>query len=139
MALSAPLTGGCACGKIRYEASVAPLFGGLCCCRACQRSTGAAYNAVAGVPAPAFKITQGEPRFFETAADSGGTLKRAFCPDCGSPLFAQLAAAPIVSVCVGSIDDPSGFEPGAVVFAENKHPWVVLPEALPKFDKMPPR
>jgi hypothetical protein len=139
MALSAPLKGGCACGKIRYEANVAPLFGGLCCCRACQRATGTAYNAVVGVPAAALQVTQGEPKYYDTAADSGGTLRRAFCADCGSALFNRPSNAPIASIAVGSLDDPSGYEPGVVVFAENAHAWVALPEGITKFPKMPPR
>jgi len=138
MALSAPFEGGCACGKIRYKSNAAPLFGGLCCCRACQRATGTAYNSVLGVPNAAFQVTQGEPRFYETAADSGGTLRRAFCADCGSTLFSQLSHAPITSISAGSLDDPSGFEPGVVVFHENAHPWVALPD-IAKFPKMPPR
>ena len=139
MALSAPLKGGCACGKVRYEAASAPLFGGLCCCRACQRSTGTGYNAVAGVPAAALQVTQGEPRYYETAADSGGMMRRAFCADCGSPLFAVPANAPIASIVVGSLDEPAGYEPGVVVFAECALPWVSLPEGITKFPKMPPR
>ena len=78
MALPNPLVGGCACGKIRYEANAAPVFGGYCCCRACQHSTGSGFAAVIGVPSAAFRVTQGEPRYFESKADSGATARRQF-------------------------------------------------------------
>ena len=42
------MTGGCACGAVRYECSQAPMFTWKCHCLECQRSTGtgAAVNVV---------------------------------------------------------------------------------------------
>jgi hypothetical protein len=137
MALATPITGGCACGAVRYESSAAPFFGGICCCRTCQRVTGTGQNAVAGVPNAGFRITKGEPRYYETMGDSGNPVRHAFCGECGSPLFGQPTAAPFTGINVGSLDDPSGFEPRAVVYAEAALPWVALPD-IPKFPKMPP-
>src|SRR5215470_2525146 len=66
--------GGCACGAIRYECSAAPIFALNCHCRDCQRATGTAYASVLRVPAKAFRVTQGEPRFYTVTADSGNTV-----------------------------------------------------------------
>jgi hypothetical protein len=137
MALTVPFTGGCACGAIRYESSAAPVFGGICCCRTCQRGSGTGQNAVVGVPNAAFRITQGEPRYYETTADSGKPVRHAFCGTCGAPLFGQPSSAPLTGISAGSLDDPAGFEPGVVVYAEAALPWVALPD-IPKFPKMPP-
>ncbi|KAM0330395.1 hypothetical protein ACHAPQ_006370 [Fusarium lateritium] len=43
-----PLTGGCACGLIRYQLSLHPLIVHCCYCTACQRQTGSvlALNAI---------------------------------------------------------------------------------------------
>ena len=38
--MSEQMTGGCACGRIRYTASVADDDAYLCHCRMCQRATG---------------------------------------------------------------------------------------------------
>jgi hypothetical protein len=38
--MSQAYTGGCACGAIRYEISVEPIFQAECQCRDCQRMSG---------------------------------------------------------------------------------------------------
>jgi hypothetical protein len=43
--MSTTVTGGCACGAVRYEYSADPVFMGNCHCRDCQRTTGSAYVA----------------------------------------------------------------------------------------------
>jgi len=59
-------TGGCACGAIRYEVTAEPIVMFNCHCRDCQRATGTAFSAVVYVPAKAFKITKGSPRYYRT-------------------------------------------------------------------------
>ena len=81
------LSGGCACGAIRYTCTAAPLFSLNCHCRDCQRESGSAFVPVLGVRKAAFAVSQGSPRYFEVTADSGHATTRAFCGDCGSPLF----------------------------------------------------
>jgi len=39
------------------------------------------------VPAKAFKITKGSPKYYSTPSEMVGHNKRGFCPDCGSRLF----------------------------------------------------
>jgi len=48
------------------------------------------------------------------------------------------AAASFTGIKVGSLDDPSSFKPGAVLYASLAHAWVELPD-VPKFPGMPPR
>lgn len=137
MALTIPFTGGCACGAVRYEGSAEPVYGGFCCCRDCQHATGTGAYTVIGVPTASFRLTRGEPRYYESKAESGNTVQRAFCGECGSPLFGRPGGAPITGIAVGSLDDPSGFQPLAVIYTSRAHSWVPLPEGLPRFPKMP--
>src|SRR5438477_11695732 len=85
--MSAPFTGGCACGAIRYEVSAEPIMMFNCHCRDCQRTTGGAFTPVVYVPAKAFKITKGSPRYYSTPSEMGGGNKRGFCRECGSRAF----------------------------------------------------
>jgi len=137
MTVTTPITGGCKCGAIRYESSEAPLFSGICCCRNCQYMTGTGQNPLIGVPNAGFRVTKGEPRFYEVIGDSGKPVRHAFCADCGTPLFGQPTIAPFTGIKVGSLDDPSIFKPGAVLYVSLAHTWVELPD-VPKFPGMPP-
>ncbi len=58
-----------------------------CHCRDCQRTTGGAFSPVVYVPAKAFRITKGAPRYYSTPSEMVGHNKRGFCGDCGSRLF----------------------------------------------------
>src|SRR5215510_7775697 len=82
-----PITGGCACGAIRYEVTAEPIVTFNCHCRDCQKTTGGAYTPVFYVPANAFKITKGTPKYFGTTSEMMGDNVRGFCPDCGSRLL----------------------------------------------------
>jgi hypothetical protein len=132
-------TGGCLCGKVRYESAGAPLYSLLCHCRDCQRQSGSAYIAAMRVPAAGFRITAGEPRLYVSRSDVGNSVTRAFCGDCGAPLFIRVSARPdIVGLRVGSLDDPSAFRPEAHIFAKSAQPWDHMDPALPRHATYPP-
>ncbi len=44
-----------------------------------------------------------------------------------------------VSVYVGTLDEPSVFQPEAVIFKRDRHDWDVTARALPEFETMQPR
>jgi len=52
------ITGGCACGAIRYEVAADPMVMFNCHCRDCQKTTGGGYTPVFYAPANVFKITK---------------------------------------------------------------------------------
>jgi hypothetical protein len=136
--MAAELTGGCACGAVRYEISGAPVFSGNCYCRDCQRSSGTAMASILGVPKGTVKILQGEARYFELTADSGNKISRGFCPTCGTPLFSLLAGMPdLMGIKASSLDDPSRFSPAMNLFTSSAPAWAPLTENLPNFPKMP--
>src|ERR671931_285000 len=111
------MSGGCACGAIRYTCEATPLFSLNCHCRDCQRESGSAFVPVLAVPKAAFAVTQGSPRTFTVTADSGYATTRAFCGDCGSPLFGVPSSVPeIVALRAGSLDDPTVFRPSKDIF-----------------------
>lgn len=136
--MPAPFSGGCLCGAIRYESRAAPLFSINCHCRDCQRTTGTAYAPVLAVPTDALTITQGEPTYYTSQSDSGQTVSRGFCSECGSGIFSKLSANPdIVGLKAASLDDPSWFRPAVDIYTDSAQPWDVMNPDLPKVPKMP--
>src|SRR5262245_1334617 len=139
--MNLPLTGGCACGAVRYESTAAPIMMFNCHCRTCQQVSGGAYVPVVLVPSKAFRITKGELRHHLLPSERGGQHKRGFCGDCGSRITGGEFTEPgeWLAVTASSLDDPSGFRPSFHIFASSAQPWDVLDPEIPKHAKYPPR
>ena len=138
--MAVPFTGGCACGAIRYECTAEPLYMGNCHCRDCQRATGSAYFPAVGMAATAVRLLTGTPAVYEKLADSGHTMRRMFCGQCGAPVFlTNSARSNLVVLYAGSVDDPSWIRPTRDIYTASAQPWDHLDPTLPKFPQMPPR
>lgn len=131
------IKGGCLCGAVRYSASGDPAFVGVCHCTDCQKFTGAAFAAIVGVPKPALSV-QGEMASYGKPGDSGKTITRMFCSQCGSSLMDEADALPnIVMLGVGTLDDASWVKPGMQIYCDSAQPWVSLGGEMQRFGKMP--
>jgi len=131
-AATAPLTGGCLCGAVRYELA-APVSAIVACfCADCRRATGTAASINARVPASAFRLTRGATRVFARAADSGRLLERHFCADCGSPIFTRHAddTAQLI-LKVGSLDRQDGMALAASIWTASAAPWAHIDRDQP--------
>ena len=132
------LKGGCACGAIRYSVEGPPRYLGNCHCRDCQQATGSAYFPGVGVKTENFTLEQGEPAWFERTGDSGNVIARAFCRDCGSPVFLMGKERQHFRVLyAGSLDDPSLFEPAQNIFTKSAQHWAWPNEDMPSHETMP--
>lgn len=135
--MATKFTGGCLCGKVRYECTADPIFMGNCHCRDCQIAGGGAYAPEIGIPAPTLKIT-GEVKYHEIKADSGNALSRGFCPECGARLFGKTSGMPdLAMIAAASLDDPTQYIPQLDIYVSSAQPWDHMNPALPKFPKMP--
>ena len=131
------ITGGCLCGAVRYQTDGQPLVGLRCYCRDCQRASGSTGLPVMIVDKKQFKVT-GKTGISAVTGGSGRKAIRHFCPDCGSLLFGTPEVAPeIVTVYVGSLDDPSVFEPAFAQFTRDRPAWDRRSD-LPEFETTPP-
>jgi hypothetical protein len=138
MKISTPFSGGCACGAIRYESTAAPVMMLHCHCRDCQRSSGGPFSSFVVVPRETFRVTRGSPHVHASPSEAGGSTRREFCRDCGSPVFGRTDPVPqIVAIRVASLDDPSGFAPEMDVWTADAHAWDLMNPALKKFEKYP--
>ena len=117
---SAPITGGCLCGAVRYESDQPPWQVGYCHCDMCKKSVGNLFGTAAFFKLDHFRFLGDEPTWYA----SSESARRGFCSRCGSPVAWQHHETDNVSIWVGSLDKPEQFEPQVHWNFEKKIPWV---------------
>ena len=133
------LSGGCACGAIRYECSVEPVLMFNCHCRDCQRASGSAYAAIVVVPKAAVQV-RGDPRYHKIIGGAGKAIERGFCSTCGSHVTDKLERLPdILALQAASLDNPSTYRPVMDVFTSSAQPWDFMDPKLQKHAHSAPR
>lgn len=111
------MTGGCQCGRVRYQAWVVDDDALLCHCRMCQKATGGVAAALKGFDKADVRWTATEPDWYQSSA----IAERPFCAACGSPLGFAYLDSDKIDLTVGSFDDPSRFRPTSHFGAESLH------------------
>ena len=132
MGTHGPYTGGCQCGKVRYELSGEIYRLNICHCKDCQRQSGSAFGMSLVIPKESFKLTSGELKTFQLSADSGRVKTCAFCPDCGVRIYNQTSA--LNSLKPGTLDDTSWLMPDGHYWTKSKQGWFVLPNNIPCYE-----
>ena len=123
------MSGGCACGRVRYTASVEPDEAYLCHCRMCQRSTGSVSIAFVNAKLDAMSWER-EPDWYE----SSPIARRPFCSQCGTSLgFRFKEGSDKMDLTVASFDDPSPFKPKHHFGVESLHRAWINTEGLPEY------
>lgn len=121
--MSGKVTGGCACGAVRYETEATIEFAFECHCRKCQRATGAGHASAFALLAAEVRIA-GRIKEFKASSDAGAATYLGFCPVCGSPMTSRTERFPErLYFHAATMDDPSLFKPQFVVFEEVAQPW----------------
>ena len=101
------MSGGCSCGRIRYEADVDGDAAYLCHCRMCQRASGNVSLAMIGVEQAGMTWLH-QPDWYRSSA----IAERPFCASCGTSLgFRYTEGTTKLDLTVASFDDPSRFRP----------------------------
>ena len=122
------MTGGCACGRIRFEADVGDEQAYLCHCRMCQRASGNVSLAMLGIAQAKVRWST-EPDWYESSA----IADRPFCSKCGTSLgFRYKKGTDKMDLTVAAFDDPSGFKPSSHFGAESIHETWLDTSALPR-------
>ena len=133
-----PQTGGCLCGKIRYEITEAPLEVYTCHCLDCQRLTSSAFSISVLVPDRGFHLAGIEPRTLESTADSGRVKTRLVCPECGCWICGQAASDHgLRRVRCGTLDDTSWVRPTVHYWTRSQQAWLMLPEGDQTYETQP--
>lgn len=133
--MSEHLTGACLCGAIRYAAETDQTMHYLCHCSDCQRYGGVPFHAGIVVAAAALRV-EGTPKIWTKTADSGRTIARHFCADCGGHLFTSPWPEPgRYSIKAGTLDNPNDFRPRHEIWTQSRVDWADRPADLEAFDQ----
>lgn len=129
--------GGCHCGKITYEADIDPNKAGLCHCTDCQTLTSSAFGLFVPVPKENFRL-RGEPRVYVKTAESGNRRAQAFCPECGTRIYASAEKDPLVfNLRLGTVRQRAALSPRVQLWCRSALPWVNGLSSVPQHAKQP--
>ena len=130
-----PQTGGCQCGKIRYEMIEAPRLIYTCHCTDCQHITSSAFSLGVALSETAFHLIAGEPRALERMSDSGRLNTRVVCPDCACWVY-SLPRGGVIRVRGRSTTHHGCARPH--IWTRSKQPWATFAEGDEIFEGQPP-
>jgi hypothetical protein len=136
------IDGTCHCGLISFIAEIDPRGVTICHCADCQVMSGGPFRTVVEVSIGQFKLT-GEPRRY-TMVQHGNRWVQAFCPVCGTPLFAAAAEIPSsVVVRLGCVTQRAQLRPFAQIWQNVAVPWLselpLIPGSSEQQGVAPPR
>ncbi|CAF0956453.1 unnamed protein product [Didymodactylos carnosus] len=133
-------TGKCLCEQISVAVTKEALGTAdkivVCHCKNCRQTGGslASINVIA--PESSVKIT-GQPKIYQdTNTDSGKPIQRAFCGNCGSPIYtASLSFPGMLIIKLGLFDEIP--KPATELYCKGRPTWDKAIDGAKQFDSMP--
>ena len=119
--------GKCLCGRVQYTFTHRLPSLDVCHCKNCQRQSGAAFVPFVAIPMVALQLTGSPKTFMDNDTESGKTVARHFCGDCGSPLYVVVEAAPQTAyLAMGTLDDTHDLRPECHGWTASKQEWIQI-------------
>ena len=130
------IDGACHCGNIAFEAEVEPETVRICHCTDCQTMSGSLFRANIQASAETFRVLRGTPKIYVKTADSGAQRAQAFCPDCGTGLWATSPTDPTsYGLRVGTIRQRAMFRPTHQIWCRSELPWTSQVDELERRER----
>ena len=130
------IDGGCHCGNIRYEAEIDPASVRICHCTDCQTLSGSAFRISVRAAKDAFSLRAGRPKIYVKTAESGNKRAQAFCPECGTAIYAADVTDPqVFNIRVGTVRQRAELRPKSQGWCRSAHDWVMDLHSIKQFDK----
>jgi len=132
------LNGRCQCGGVRFEidGALGPVV--YCHCSMCRHANGSSFATNASVRTEEFRIVAGRELIKEYESSPGNL--RAFCSNCGSPLYGTVAKVPSIRrVRLGTLDKADGAKSVAHIWTGSKSEWFDISDDLEQFREAPPQ
>jgi hypothetical protein len=133
-----PQTGGCQCGRVRYEIKANPLTLYVCHCTECQRQSGSAFALSLAVARDAV-VVNGTPATWRRELESGRVIWCLFCAQCGTRLLHNPERNPQASIVKpGTLDDTKWLNPVGHIWTRSAQSWVQIPQSTVNYEGQPP-
>jgi hypothetical protein len=125
------IDGKCHCGAITYEAEIDPATVSACHCTDCQVFSGSPFRASVPAAKENFKLLSGTPKIYVKTAASGNKRAQAFCPECGTPIYATTPTDPqVYGLRLGAVKQRAQLKPGKQVWCNSALPWAMDMNAI---------
>jgi len=128
--------GSCHCGNIKFSADIDPGSIVICHCTDCQALSGSAFRAVVRVPREQVQWSGAKPKTYIKTAESGNKRAQAFCPDCGTSLYAGAVdnTGPL-GLRLGTIKQRDQLKPSKQIWHRSAVAWLPELGQLPQTEK----
>jgi hypothetical protein len=124
-------SGGCTCGKVRFEARAEPYRVGVCHCLTCRRAHGAPFSLYVVFPAEAVTVS-GEVIAFSSSEQG----RRYACRACGAPVYSTYGRDDEFYLYPGSFDETDLFAPTYELWRKRREPWLPeFPSVVRRYDE----
>lgn len=131
-------SGGCLCGRVRFEITGAIESIIYCHCSQCRKAQGSAFATNGNVDSKHFHFIQGEAELTGYESTPGQT--KYFCRHCGSPIISKTDSIPDkVRVRLGTIESDIEERPTAHIFVTSKANWEDIAGDLPQYESYEPK
>jgi len=128
------IKGSCLCGKVQYEFQGEIEEIALCHCSQCRQAQGGAFATNSPIDSRKLTITGKE---FIKEFETNEVKVRAFCINCGSPLYSARTDLPnIKRLRMGNIETPFICENKYHIYTDSKASWHEINDEYPQFSKM---
>jgi hypothetical protein len=129
--MSSLYTGRCLCGAVTFSLSEAPAATRACWCRDCQYLCSGNASLSTFFRRRALTVA-GETAEFISSAASGNSIRRQFCPKCGTPLFSEdLSEQEYFVVRLGALDDREQGAPHSTIWTASAPSWATFDKRQP--------
>lgn len=130
------LSGGCACGAVRYRLTAQPTETSWCHCSHCRKSSGAPAVPYTTLPREGFILDLGAENLRSVKLTD--FAERLFCAKCGSPIATRLDHQPQeIDITVATLDDPEALPPEFHIFTQSEVSWARHADGLSRYARTP--
>lgn len=135
------VNGGCHCGQVTFEAEVDEQKVVLCHCTDCQQMSGAPYRGIVISSGAAFNVQGTVKNYVKDTANSGNPRIQAFCPECGTHLYATSLNGEhkdkLFNIRLGTLEQRNDLAPTVEIWCNSAQSWLPAMDGTKKIPGQP--